>query len=78
MSRVNIDSTLLGVGTRGRWGGGGSLGEYGQEKKRQQVGVIKGWEVGEIGGKHTLLYLIFCNQKRAKGRKPRKQWAIAR
>lgn len=25
--------------------------------------VLKGWEVGEIKGKHTTILKIFCNQK---------------
>ena len=57
MSRVNIDSTLLGVGTRG----GGNLGEYGQEKKRQQGGVLKEWEVVGSGRNRGKTHITILN-----------------
>ena len=57
MSRVNIDSTLLGVGTRGR----GNLGEYGQEKKRQQGGVLKEWEVVGSGRNREKTHITILN-----------------
>ena len=64
MSRVNIDSTLLGVGTRG--GGGGNLGEYGQEKKRQQGGVLKGWEVVGSGRNRGKTHITILNISQSK------------
>ena len=61
------------------WGmaGGRSKGEQGGERYRRkerkdvEVGVLKGWETGEIE-KNTHQCLIFCNQKTAKRRKPKK------
>ena len=43
-----------------------------------KVGVLKEWELGEVVGKGTMQQCsIFCNLKRAKGRKPRKKrWKL--
>ena len=42
------------------------------------MGALKGWELGEVVGKGTMQQCsIFCNLKRAKGRKPRKKrWKL--
>ena len=57
------------------WGmaGGRSMGEQGRERYRRkerkdlEVGVLKGWEAGEIEGNYTSLL-----KKKAERRKPKK------
>ena len=39
-----------------------------QRRKGWEVGVLKGFEAGEID-----VYIVFAIKKRAKGRKPRKK-----
>ena len=42
-----------------------------QEGKKEEEGVLNGWEAGEMG-EIMQQCLIFCNQKRPKGRKAKK------
>ena len=46
----------------------------GGRERGTKVGVLKGWQLGEVVGKGTMQQCsIFCHLKRAKGRKPRKK-----
>ena len=57
---------------------GTGFGTEGWRERGTKVGVLKGWELGEVVGKVTMQQCsIFCNLKRAKGRKPRKKrWKL--
>ena len=54
------------------------IGTEGGRERGTKVGALKGWELGEVVGKGTMQQCsIFCNLKRAKGRKPRKKrWKL--
>ena len=64
MSRVNIDSTLLGVGTRG--GGGGKPGRIGTGEKKAASGSSKRVGSGRNRGK-THITILNILQSRKQG-----------